>query len=226
MRLERWWKRVPSRTLLFVQLFAVLLSPWLENVALGHWILSALSAGVLGTAMWMVRRSAIEIRVVMAFSAIGVACYAGYLWFDLPALGIVGAAGYTVAFFAAALSLIDYMMGDERATRDELWAAGATFMLFVEAYAWLYALCQLFQPGAFVIASPAGAPLQRTWVELLFLSATNFSATGLSDILPATPHARILTVVQQWNGVMYMALIVSRLAGMLGRTRRPSDTET
>lgn len=225
MSVERWWKRVPSRTLLLVQLFAVLLSPWLEGIALGHWILSALSAGVLGTAMWMVRRSAIEIRVVMAFAMVGVICYAGHLWFDVRALGALGAAGYAAAFFAAALSLIDYMMGDERATRDELWAAGATFMLFVEAYAWLNVLCQTLQPNAFVLPLP-GAPAERTWVELLFLSATNFSATGLSDILPVTPHARILMVVQQWNGVMYMALIVSRLAGMLGRTRRPSDTDT
>ena len=224
MRLERWWKRVPSRSLLFVQLFAVLMSPWFDGSVLGSWILGALSAGVLGTAMWMVRRSAIEIRAVMGFSALGVVCYAGYVWTEHPWLGAVGSAGYALAFFAAALSLIDYMMGDERATRDELWAAGATFMLFVEAYAWLNVLCQVLQPNAFVLPLP-GAPPQRTWVELLFLSATNFSATGLSDILPVTPHARVLMVVQQWNGVMYMALIVSRLAGMLGRTRRPSDTD-
>ncbi len=218
----RWLKRVPSRTLLFAQLFAVLMYPWFDDIALGKWIVSALSVGVLSTAMWMVRRSAIEIRAVMVFSAVGVLAYAAHLWADSRILGAIGAGGYALAFFAAALSLIDYMMSDERATRDELWAAGATFMLFVEAYAWLNMLCQMLQPNAFVLAV-AGAPLQRTWVELLFLSATNFSATGLGDILPVTPHARILVVLQQWNGVMYMALIVSRLAGMIGRTRKLSD---
>ncbi len=175
MTLERWWKRVPSRTLLFVQLFAVLMSPWFDGSVLGSWILGALSAGVLGTAMWMVRRSAIEIRAVMAFSAVGVVCYAGYVWTGHALLGAVGSAGFALAFFAAALSLIDYMMGDERATRDELWAAGATFMLFVEAYAWVFVLCQLWQPDAFL--APGGAHRPLVWIELLFLSATNFSAT-------------------------------------------------
>jgi hypothetical protein len=218
----RWALRVPSRTLLFVQLFAVLMYPWFDGSELGKLILSAMSVGVLSTAMWMVRRSAIEIRTVMAFSLIGVVCYGISLGVESRILGTIGAAGYAVAFFAAALSLIDYMMGDERATRDELWAAGATFMLFVEAYAWMNMVCQMLQPNAFVLPVP-GAPLQRTWVELLFLSATNFSATGLSDILPVTPHARVLMILQQWNGVMYIALIVSRLAGMLGRTRRVRD---
>ncbi len=222
MMLWRWLKRVPSRTLLFVQLFAVLMYPWFDGSEIGKLILSAMSVGVLSTAMWMVRRSAIEIRFVMAFSLTGVLCYGVYIATDSRALGAIGMAGYAVAFFAAAMSLIDYMMGDERATRDELWAAGATFMLFVEAYAWLNLLCQTLQPNAFILPLP-GAPTQRTWVELLFLSATNFSATGLSDILPVTPHARILMVVQQWNGVMYIALIISRLAGMLGRTRKAPD---
>ena len=105
------------------------------------------------------------------------------------------------------------MMQDERTTIDEMWAAGATFMLFAEAYAWVFAGMQLLQPGAFVI--PGTQVESLGWVELLFLSATNFSATGLSDIYPGSPQARMLLVVEQWNGVMYLAVVVARLAGLL-----------
>jgi hypothetical protein len=56
-----------------------------------------------------------------------------------------------------------------------------------------------------------------TWVQLLFLSATNMSATGLTDIYPATPHARVLVIVEQWNGVMYLTVVVARMAGLLRR---------
>ena len=93
---------------------------------------------------------------------------------------------------------------------------GATFMLFVEGYAWLFAGAQLLQPGAFVVpAAAVQEPL--TWVKLLFLSATNMSATGLTDIYPATPHARVLVIVEQWNGVMYLTVVVARMAGLLRR---------
>jgi hypothetical protein len=213
----RRWMRNPSRTLLWVQLLALLLYPFVGDSRAGQIVSTAISVGVLSAAVWMVHRSPRPGWIAGVLAAIGVGAWTAHSATDSVALGMIGAAGYAAAYFYAAVSLISYMMSDERATRDELWAAGATFMLFAEAYAWLFMLCQQWQPDAFL--APGGKVRPLEWVELLFLSATNFSATGLSDIIPLSPHARTLVIVEQWNGVMYMALIVSRLAGMLGRTR-------
>ncbi len=205
---------VPSRTLLLVQLAAVLLYPWFDT-AHGQGVVTAISVGVLFAAVWMVRRSPREAWIAALLAVFGIGAHAAWLWTGTVALGVAGAAGYAAAFFYSAVALVAYMMQDERTTTDELWAAGATFMLFVEGYAWLFAGTQLLQPGAFEVAGLATQPL--TWVQLLFLSATNMSATGLSDIYPATPHARVLVLVAQWNGVMYLAVVVARLAGLLRR---------
>jgi hypothetical protein len=207
--------RSPSRTLFVVQLLALLLYPFIDENRVGQVISTALSVGVLAAAVWMVHRSPRPGWIAGVLAIVGVGAWAAHSATDSVALAVIGAAGYAAAYFYAAASLITYMMRDDRATRDELWAAGATFMLFAEAYAWLFMLCQQLQPEAFL--APGGAKQPLTWVELMFLSATNFSATGLSDIMPLSPHARTIAIVEQWNGVMYMALIVSRLAGMLGR---------
>ena len=206
---------VPSRTLLLVQLAALLSYPWFDTRH-GQGVVTAISVGVLAAAVWMVRRSPREAWVAALLAGIGILANAAYraTGVDLP--GVVGAFGYAAAFFYSAAALIAYMMQDERTTTDELWAAGATFMLFVEGYAWLFAGAQLLQPGAFVVpAAAVQEPL--TWVKLLFLSATNMSATGLTDIYPATPHARVLVIVEQWNGVMYLTVVVARMAGLLRR---------
>ena len=213
----RRWMRNPSRTLLWVQLLALLLYPFVGDSRAGQIVSTAISVGVLSAAVWMVHRSPRPGWIAGVLAAIGVGAWTAHSATDSIALGMIGAAGYAAAYFYAAVSLISYMMSDERATRDELWAAGATFMLFAEAYAWLFMLCQQWQPDAFL--GSGGVVRQLDWVELMFLSATNFSATGLSDLMPLSPHARTIAIVEQWNGVMYMALIVSRLAGMLGRTR-------
>ena len=205
-------RRTPSRTLLLVQLLAVLLYPWFDDSG-GQWALTAISVGVLWAAVWMVRKSPRQGWVAGALAAIGIVAWSAHRLTGSLALGVVGAAGYAAAFFYSALALIAYMMQDERTTTDEMWAAGATFMLFAEAYAWVFTGMQLLQPGAFVI--PGTAVRALDWVELLFLSATNFSATGLSDIYPGSPQARMLLVVEQWNGVMYLAVVVARLAGLL-----------
>lgn len=201
----------PSRTLLLVQLSAVLLYAWFDGPG-GHLVLSAISVGVLSAAVLMVRRSPRETWIALALAVLGVAAFGLYRLTGNTSLGVIGAAGYAAAFFYSAVALIGYMLQDERTTVDEMWAAGATFMLFAEAYAWLFMGLQLLRPDAFVIPGATG---ELSWVQLLFLSSTNFSATGLSDIYPAIPHARVLLIVEQWNGVMYMAIVVARLAGMM-----------
>jgi hypothetical protein len=54
----------------------------------------------------------------------------------------------------------------------------------------------------------------RTFLELLFLSFTTLSATGLGDILPIGSAARVLVMLEQFAGVAYIAVVVSRLIGM------------
>ena len=61
----------------------------------------------------------------------------------------------------------------------------------------------------------------RQWMELLFLSFTNLSATGLGDVLPVSSPARVLVMLEQFAGVGYNATVVSRLLGMtIGRQER------
>ena len=211
MSLLKRLARTPSRTLLLVQLAAVLLYGWFDDAG-GHLVLSAISVGVLAAAVLMVRRSPRETWIALSLAVIGVAAFGLYRLTGSTVLGVIGAAGYAAAFFYSAVALIGYMMQDERTTMDEMWAAGATFMLFAEAYAWMFMGLQLVRPDAFVVPGVTG---EMSWVQLLFLSSSNFSATGLSDIYPAIPHARVLLIVEQWNGVMYMAIVVARLAGML-----------
>ena len=206
----------PSRTLLLVQLGAVLLYPWFDGPG-GHLVLSGISVFVLSAAVLMVRHSPRETWIALTLAVLGVVAFGLYRLTGSTTLGVIGAAGYASAFFYSAIALVGYMLQDERTTVDEMWAAGATFMLFAEAYAWLFMGLQLLRPDAFVVAGSAGP---MSWVQLLFLSSANFSATGLSDIYPGIAHARVLLVVEQWNGVMYLAIVVARLAGMLRATPR------
>jgi hypothetical protein len=97
-------------------------------------------------------------------------------------------------------------------TSDELFAAGATFTLLAWAFAYLYLVCQFWYPGSFTGAVEPERP--RTWVELLFLSVTNLSATGLGDVLPLSAPARVLAILEQFCGVGYVAVVVSRLIGL------------
>jgi len=104
------------------------------------------------------------------------------------------------------------MFNDNWVTRDELYATGATFTVVAWAFAYLYSVVQILWPNSFSAGSSADQP--RTWFELLFLSFTTLTSVGLSDIGPIRPHARSISMIEQLVGVMFVALVISRLVGL------------
>jgi hypothetical protein len=133
-------------------------------------------------------------------------------------LTIVTASLEAAFYFYATGSLIAYMLQDWVATTDEFFAAGATFTLLAWAFAYLYVVCQALLPGSF--SAPVDPQGTRTWMELLFLSVAVLSSVGLSDILPVTPMARGLVMLESFAGVMYIALVVSHLISLRGAARQ------
>ena len=205
-------KRHPSAILLFVQLLGVLLYPWMDDSTLGRALFGAFGLLVLGLALQVVKRSPVHNWVAAVLALLVLTLGLLDLWLASRVLELLVPALEAAFYFYAAASLIAYMNADQRATTDELYAAGATFTLLAWAFAHLFSFCQLAVPGSFSAALDAEAP--RTWTELLFLSFTILSGVGLGDILPLTPAARSLVMIEEFAGVMYLALVVSRLIAM------------
>ena len=123
-------------------------------------------------------------------------------------------------YFYAAGGLIVYMLRDHHVSNDELFAAGATFTLLAWGFAYAYFVCQAWYPGSFTGFEPERP---RTWMELLFYSFSNLSATGLGDVLPVSSPARVLTMLEQFAGVGYIATVVSHLIGLTIVRQERSD---
>jgi len=81
---------------------------------------------------------------------------------------------------------------------------------------------QAFDPGGFSAAT-GGPGGERSWMELLFMSFTTLSSTGLGDVVPVKPFARGLVMIEQLAGVAYVAIVVSRLVGLT--VYRRAETE-
>jgi hypothetical protein len=210
-------RRNPSAALLAVQLIGIMLYPLMETSPSSRALFGAFGLLVLGAALWVVRRSPwltwLGILLALPVVVLSVVCAAS----SRPELLVVTAALEALFYFYAAGSLIAYMVQDLVATTDEFFAAGATFTLLAWAFAYAYVVCQAAIPGSFTSGSDATA---RTWMELLYLSVAVLSSGGLSDVVPAKPMARAIVILESFAGVMYIALVVSRLANMAGATRK------
>lgn len=215
-------KHHPSALLLGAQLLAVVLYALVENLPGGRAVLAAIGLIVLGAALQVVRSSPWLTWLGNALALVVVALMTLNAIWPSTHLDIAASAVLATFYFYAAGSLITYMLQDETATLDEFFAVGATFTLLAWAFAHLYVVCQALVPGSFVGTLHPGDP--RTWMELLFLSFTILSGVGLGDVLPLTPLARALVMLEELAGVMYIALVVSRLITMASFARKSSSS--
>jgi hypothetical protein len=213
-------RRQPSAILFAVQLAGLLLYPFMEGNDLRRALFSVFGIVVLGLVLLAVRSSP-------ALTGIGVAL-------GVPATVLLliqavttsddllawSSALEAVLYFYGAYALIAYMLADHEITRDELWAVGATFTLVAWGFAYAFTVCQAIEPHSFTAAVDPQS--QRSWMELLFLSFTTLTSTGLGDVVPVKAFARSLVMVEQLAGVGYIAMVVSRLVGLLVLRRQPA----
>ena len=213
----RLLRREPSAVLLTVQLAGVLLYPFMEGRAAGRALFSAFGILVLGLVVLAVRRSPLLTWVGIALGAPATVLLIVQAITGDDALLPYSSALEAVLYFYAAAALIAYMLADHRITRDELFAVGATFTLVAWAFAYVYVVCQAIAPHSFTAA--VHPERDRSWMELLFLSFTTLSSTGLSDVVPVKAFARGVVMLEQLAGLGYVAIVVSRLVGLT--LRRP-----
>jgi ion channel len=211
-------RRNPSAGLLFVQLLGVVLYPLMESSPRGRALFGMFGLLVLALALSVVRRGPwlTWLGVTLALPVVVLSVI--MVITPRPGLTTATAALEAVFYFYAAGSLIAYMLQDWHVAADELFAAGATFTLLAWAFAYAFVVCQGVQPGSFGYG--AGGLEPRSWTELLYLSVAVLSSVGLSDIMPVTPMARALVMLESFAGIMYIALVVSRLINLTGNPRR------
>jgi Ion channel len=202
-------KREPSAILFVSQIAALLVYPFMEGEA-GRAFISVLGIAFLGLVVLAVRSSPAFTWIGLLLAGPAAVLLLIEAITNSDTLLPYSAALEAVLYFYAAGALIAYMLADHVITRDELWAVGATFTLVAWGFAYAYTVCQAAVPDSF--------GEHRTWVELLFLSFTTLSSTGLSDITPARPFARSLNMLEQLAGLAYVAMVVSRLIGLLVRS--------
>ena len=203
----------PSALLLVAQLIGVLVYPFMGESPTGRAAVSLFSLVVLALALWAVRSTPALtwVSLVLGVPVLGLTVMEA-LNPENATIVLWSAIFHAAFYFYTTYALLRYMFSDQRVTPDELFATGATFTVVAWAFAYLYVACQVVWPGSFVAAVNAGAP--RTWVELLFASFTTLTSTGLGDVIPVRPQARALVMTEMVAGVMYLALVVSRIVGL------------
>lgn len=209
-------KRTPSALLLAVQLVGLLAYPFMEETSAGRAVFAIFGLLVLSLAVLVVRTTPFLSWVGTLIAAPAMALLVVQVFVDDPMLFAWSSAFEAVLYFYAAFSMLAYMLEDTHVHLDELFAIGSVFTLLAWAFAFVYVVLQAVAPHSF---STEGGEV-HSWVDLLFLSFTILTGTGMSDILPLTGHAKSVVMIEQAIGLFYVAMVVTRLIGLQAMRKR------
>ncbi len=213
---SRYWgavvRKQPSAVLVTIQLLAIALLPWVEPQPWGRAVIAGLSLVAVTFGIWTIRSTP---------ALTWLALLIGFPAFVLEVWSVVDSGNVPVVFTAhlmlsifylyVAYGLVAYMFADTWVTKDEMFAVAAAFTVLLFAFAYLYFAIQTVAPGSFSMPGGGG---HRTFLELLYFSAANLTSVGLSDILAVKSHARAAVILEQLTGVLYVAMVISRLVAL------------
>ncbi|QIM21212.1 two pore domain potassium channel family protein [Phycicoccus sp. HDW14] len=213
-RSARWratLRKQPSAILLGVQVLVILLLPFLEDTEGGRAVISLLSLSALVTAVFTVRSTPALTWLSITLALPAAAFEVWSLLSESSTVLVFAHCALALFYVYTAYALISYMFEDYWVTKDELFAVGACFTVLVFAFAYLFLAVQEVWPGSFIGHSGTD---KRTFLELIYLSTAQLTSVGLSDVVAVLPEARAVSTVEQLGGVMYVAMVISRLVAL------------
>jgi hypothetical protein len=184
--------------------------PLYEDSAAGRIALNILSLLILLSGASVIGRGAgaFVISLLLAAPA-GIFQVLGYASADVRyvILSQAFAAGF---YFITVSYLLLYSLRPDVLTMDKLYGAAAAYLMMGVMWAYFYTLLLWIHPGALTMN---GEPLIATEPStILYFSFVTLTATGMSDILPVAALARILCMFEMVTGVLFIAVLIARLA--------------
>ena len=124
-------------------------------------------------------------------------------------------------YFYTSFALLRYMFVDRFVTTDELWATGATFTVVAWAFAYTFMAVQVIWPGSF------SATIHRRLPGRGSRCCSCRSRTSPASACPTSRRsssARSWVMIEQVAGLLYVALVISRVVGLTIARQRTAHT--
>ncbi len=200
--------------LFIAQVLMLALSPFLDRPGLPMVLFRLLGAAAFCSAIYAVSASRLNWIVALLLAVPAGALNSIFAFRPEPWL-IVPTSLCTTAFLAFTLvSLFRAVVTAKQVTSDTIYGAISVYLLMALTWGTLYLLLVTLQPGALKLDATRHPNHTIDWSDCVFYSYVTLTSLGYGDIVPMTPHARSLSILEAVSGIMYVAVLVARLVGL------------
>ena len=199
--------------------------PFFENLPGGDYIASSLFSVVLLSSLFAVggRRRVLFAGIVLMSPALTFRWLPHFTSIDRDSPFPLICMALAIAF--TTWQLLRFVLRAPKVDAEVLCSGISIYILAGMLWADFYLLAQAVAPGSFSIASRPAGGQNLTSFDALYFSLCTLTTAGYGDIAPVSRHARSLAAIEALCGVLYLAVLVSRLVSLYVKTGVPADTE-
>lgn len=173
----------------------------------------ALYAGMIVFGVMAVRAEEGRVAPVIAFAAVFLVFG---VWVAIDPVHETALLGMfvSVAVFQASLmlSILKFIFRRSAAAGPELiLAAVCVYLLLGGLFAATFSTMEILWPGSFEDGSFPGEPV--VWQQFMYYSYVTMATLGYGEVLPISPWARSLAVVETVAGTLFLTTVIARLVG-------------
>jgi ion channel len=199
--------------LLFIFLIAsLIIYPFADNGTFGYYLFRIIGSGVILFSIYAVgyRRSLLVFAILL-----GAPAMAQHIWIlksanpsILAMCNIVLSFGFDVFVVCVVLKRI---FARDHSNSETIFGALCIYLLVGFGFASLYHLVSVLRPGAFYFDPHANFHTVPDRLDFIYYSFGTLTSLGAPGITPVSAHARSFTIVEAILGVLFLAVLVSRL---------------
>ena len=123
---------------------------------------------------------------------------------------------FTALTLAITLVIKESLLSEE-VTMDTIAGSLCAYLLLGFAFASIYALIDIVAPSSFISSIPGKEgliDLASSDLDRIYFSFVTLLTVGYGDIVPASPPAKLTTIIEGFIGQVYLVVLIARLVGM------------
>jgi voltage-gated potassium channel len=209
---EYRWRHL---ALLISILLLFVTAPFVVSLHDGILIMNAISVTVLVAGTYALSERKYLFAIAVVLSAITIAGTGLVLAFQQPWALLVSSSSIVVLVAFFCVTILSYVLGSGRVTSDKIFAAICVYMLLGYGWTFVYSILLELQPGSFAVTGEFGRnDYVGRMLQLRYFSFTTLTTVGYGDIVPHSPAARTMAILEAVMGQFYLVALVGRLVGL------------
>jgi hypothetical protein len=219
------WRFSAVELLCSLVLFIVMI-PFVEDIPNGAFLEPSLLTLVLGAGLMAVggRRRVLMVGLFLLLPSVI------FRWIHHVSPDLVSPAvflGFGLVFIGFVVAnILSFILRAGRVDTEVICAGVSVYLLIGLLWSMAYKLLGTVSPDAFAFTNVPNADQEMTSFNAFYFSFSTLSSVGYGDITPASKVARMLAVMEAVTGILYVAVLISRLVSLYSPLVRESDKES